>query len=77
MDTLELPPARHAAALNRLSRALDVPVEEFRDEPSDSDVSNLLALVQLWSEIEDREGRSRVLSVARQEAERGGYKGSA
>ncbi|KST56996.1 hypothetical protein AO398_26225 [Methylobacterium sp. GXS13] len=73
MDTLDA----HAATLNRLARALDVPVEEFLDEPSDSDASDFLALVQLWSEIEDREGRRRVLSVARQEAERGGYKGSA
>ena len=77
MDTLDPHAACRAATLNRLARALDVPVEEFLDEPSDSDASDFIALVQLWSEIEDREGRRRVLSVARQEAERGGYKGSA
>ena len=77
MDTLDPATTRHASALNRLARALDVPVEELIGEPSDGDTSEFLALVQLWSEIEDSEGRRRVMSVARQEAERGGYKGCA
>lgn len=77
MDTLDPTTARHASALNRLAHALGVPAEEFLGESPDSDASDLLALVQFWSEIEDNQGRRRVLSIARQEAERGGYKGSA
>ncbi|MCJ2143886.1 hypothetical protein [Methylobacterium sp. E-066] len=77
MDTLDAHTDRHAATLNRLAHTLDVPVAELFGEPPVGEAGALLALVQFWSAIEDGEGRHRVLSVARREAERGGYKGCA
>ncbi|MCJ2059626.1 hypothetical protein MKL09_24185 [Methylobacterium sp. J-048] len=77
MDTLDPHTDRHAAALNRLAHTLDVPVAEFFGEPANHEADDLLALVRLWSEIEGAQGRGRVLEIARQEAERGGYKGCA
>lgn len=55
------------------SRALNVPVETFLDEPPDSDAGELFALVRHWLAIGDSQARRRVLSLARQEAERSGY----
>lgn len=77
MDPFDPKADRHASALHRLTRELRVPVEEFIGEPSDSDTGEFLVLVQLWSKIEDSEGRRRLLNIAHQEAERGGYKGCA
>ncbi|MFC6027408.1 hypothetical protein ACLBXJ_28255 [Methylobacterium mesophilicum] len=77
MDTLDPSLIGHASALERVARALDVPVSEFLNERPADDADDLLALLRLWSEIEDSQGRRRVLSMARQEAERGGYKGCA
>lgn len=61
---------RTIATLKQLAHELDVPVEAFFREPEDSDAGDLLTLVRLWSAIPDNQGRRRVLSVARQEAER-------
>lgn len=77
MNPLDPQADRHASALHRLAGELRVPVEEFIGEPSDSDTGEFLVLVQFWSKIEASEGRQRVLNIARQEAERGGYKGCA
>lgn len=61
-------------ALERVARALRVPVAEFLGEPAGGETGDLLALMRLWSEIEDDQGRSRVLDIARQAAGRSGYK---
>lgn len=68
--------------LERLARELDLPVETFlpaaasRDaaQPLDADASELLALVRHWLAIDDGQARRRVLSLARQEAERSGLR---
>lgn len=67
-----------------LARELDVPVEAFftdaardADAPGtalDADASELLALVRHWLAIGDGQARRRVLSLARQEAERAGFR---
>ena len=77
MDTLDPNLTGQASALERIARALNVSVAEFLNERPADEADDLLALVLLWSEIEDSQGRRRVLSTARQEAERGGYKGCA
>ncbi|MGU3341640.1 hypothetical protein ACLBXJ_26890 [Methylobacterium mesophilicum] len=77
MDTLDPSLIGHASALERVARALNVPVSGFLSERPADDADDVLALLRLWSEIEDSQGRRRVLSMARQEAERGGYKGCA
>jgi hypothetical protein len=64
---------RHGALLERLARELNVPAETFLDEPPDGDAGELCALVRHWLAIGDSQGRRRVLSLARQEAERSGY----
>lgn len=73
MDTLDPTISRNAPALKRLAHALDVPVERFLSEPHANEVGDLLNLMRLWSQIEDNQGRRRVLNVARQEAERGSH----
>jgi hypothetical protein len=60
-----------AAALKQIADVLNIPVEVLLGEPSGSEADDLLTLVGLWSAIQDGQGRRRVLSVARQEAERG------
>ncbi|WP_070999099.1 hypothetical protein [Methylobacterium sp. C1] len=61
--------ARTIATLKQLARELNVPVEAFLRAPAEGEAGDLLTLVRLWSSIPDTEGRRRVLSVARQEAE--------
>lgn len=65
---------RTIATLKKLACELNVPVEAFFREPAENEAEDLLALVRLWSAIPDSQGRHRVLSVARQEAERSGRK---
>jgi len=77
MDTLDPSLTGHASALERVARALDVPMAEFLGDRSGDEADDLFALLRLWSEIEDDQGRDRVLEIARQAAERGGYKGCA
>ena len=62
---------RNAATLERLALELGVPIEAFVGEPPDTKADDLLTLMRLWSEIDDNQGRQRVLSAARHEAERG------
>ena len=64
---------RHGALLGQLAVALQVPAETFLDEPPDGEAGELFALVRHWLAISDGQGRRRVLSLARQEAERSGY----
>ena len=75
---------RRSATLERLARELDRPVETFFTdagantespgaESLDADASELLALVRHWLAIDDGQARRRVLSLARQEAERSGF----
>ena len=64
---------RHGPLLETLAGALNVPAETFLDEPPDGEAGELFALVQHWLAIGDGQGRRRVLSLARQEAERSGY----
>ena len=59
--------------LETLAGTLNVPAETFLDEPPDGEAGELFALVRHWLAIGDGQGRRRVLSVARQEAERSGY----
>ncbi len=59
--------------LEQLARELNVPAETFLDEPPDGDAGELFALVWHWLAIGDSQARRRVLSLARQEAERSGY----
>ena len=65
---------RHTAALKLLAGALNVPAETFLGEPPEGDAGELFTLVRHWLAIEDSQGRRRVLSAARQEAERSGYR---
>jgi|GEM_PF-3048488 len=66
--------------LERLARELDIPVEAFSPgaespgEPLDPDAGELLTLVRHWLAIDDGQARRRVLSLARQEAERSGLR---
>lgn len=64
---------RHGALLMRLARELSVPPETFLSEPPDGEAGELCALVRHWLAIGDSQARRRVLSLARQEAERSGY----
>jgi hypothetical protein len=64
---------RQAALLAQLARELNIPLETFLDEPPDGDAGELFALVRHWLAIGDSQARRRVLSLARQEAERSGY----
>lgn len=68
-----LPVDHHAATLGRLAAELNMPVEAFLSDLPDGDAGELLTLMRLWSAIEDGQGRRRVLSLARVEAERAGY----
>lgn len=53
----------------RVSEALGLPLEAFYgDVPGEA--GELLTLMRLWSSIEDKQARQRVLIVARQEFER-------
>jgi transcriptional regulator with XRE-family HTH domain len=70
-------PLSHVATLERLAHELNVPVEAFLTETMEGEAGELLTLVRLWSSIEDTQGRRRVLSLARIEAERASYKESA
>ena len=73
-----------SATLERLARELDLPVEAFfteaipdaasPDAALDPDAGELLALVRHWLAIGDGQARRRVLSLARQEAERAGLR---
>jgi hypothetical protein len=61
--------------LERLARELDLPVEAFFTDADpgaalDGEAGELLALVRHWLAIGDGQARRRVLSLARQEAER-------
>ncbi len=67
------PVGRQGALLEQLARELNVPAETFLDEPPDGDAGELFALVRHWLAIGDSQARRRVLSLARQEAERSGY----
>lgn len=77
MDTLDPSLTDHASALERVARALNVSVANFLSERPADNADDLLALLRLWSEIEDNQGRNRVLEIARQVAERGSYKACA
>jgi len=77
-----------SATLERLARELDLPVEAFFTdavpdakspgaESLDADAGELLALVRHWLAIDDGQARRRVLSLARQEAERSGFRACA
>jgi hypothetical protein len=71
-----------SATLERLARELDLPVEAFfteaiPDAALDADAGELLALVRHWLAIGDGQARRRVLSLARQEAERSGFRACA
>lgn len=62
--------------LERLARELDLPVEAFFKDTTagtdalDADAGEFLALVRHFLAIGDGQARRRVLSLARQEAER-------
>ena len=77
------PLGRRSALLERLARELDLPVEAFLPgaespgAPPDPEAGELLALVRHWLAIEDGQARRRVLSLARQEAERAGLRACA
>ncbi|MCJ2072884.1 hypothetical protein MKK75_29515 [Methylobacterium sp. J-030] len=82
-------PGSRSAMLERLARELDLPVEAFlteadpdTDSPGAAPVAEagdllaleLVALVRHWLAIGDGQARRRVLSLARQEAERSGLR---
>lgn len=64
---------RYGHLIERLARELNVPAATFLEEPPDGDAGELFALVRHWLAIGDSQARRRVLSLARQEAERAGY----
>ncbi|MGU3667561.1 hypothetical protein ACLBX9_25535 [Methylobacterium sp. A49B] len=65
---------RHGVLLGQLAQALNRPAESFLEEPPpDGEAGELCALVRHWLAIGDGQARRRVLSLARQEAERSGY----
>ena len=59
--------------LQAIARALSIEPEALLVDGLESDVSEVTRLLHLWSKIDDVQGRRRVLSVLRQEAERCGY----
>lgn len=68
-----------SALLARLAGELDLPVEAFFTDADpgaalDTEAGELLALVRHWLAIGDGQARRRVLSLARQEAERSGLR---
>lgn len=61
--------ARSRTLLLRVSEALGLPPEAFySDAPGEA--GELLALMRLWSAIEDKQARQRILTITRQEFER-------
>jgi hypothetical protein len=59
--------------LQAIARALDIEPEALLVDGSEADVGEVTRLLHLWSKIDDVQGRRRVLSILRQEAERCGY----
>lgn len=61
--------ARSRSLLMRVSEALGLPLEAFySDAPGEA--GELLTLMRLWSAIEDKQARQRILTIAKQEFER-------
>lgn len=59
--------------LKAIAHALNVEPEALFDGTLESETSEAATLMRLWLRIGDIQGRKRVLSVARHEAERSGY----
>ncbi|MCJ2074100.1 hypothetical protein MKK68_00285 [Methylobacterium sp. E-016] len=59
--------------LQAIARALNVKPETLFAEATEDEVSEAATLIRLWLRITDPQGRRRVLSVARQEAEISSY----
>ncbi|MCJ2089922.1 hypothetical protein MKK88_28620 [Methylobacterium sp. E-005] len=62
-----------STTLARIAELLNVPIEAFTAARADGDIQGLVSLLRLWSEIGDGQGRQRVLSFARMEAERSNH----
>ncbi len=61
--------ARSRSLLLRVSEALGLPLEAFySDAPGEA--GELLTLMRLWSAIDDKQARRRILMIAKQEFER-------
>lgn len=61
--------AHSRTLLFRVSEALGLPLKAlYSDAPGEA--GELLTLMRLWSSIEDKQARQRILIVARQEFER-------
>lgn len=62
------------AALARIAEALGRPIRSFHEVDGDARPGAELAeLLMLWEVVTDRQGRTRILNLARQEAARCGY----
>ena len=59
--------------LQAIARALNIGPEALFVDEREADVSEVAGLLHLWSKIDDVQGRRRVLSLLRLEAERCGY----
>ncbi len=72
------PSAEHrAAVLKRLADELQRAGGDALERPDNSEIDDLATLVRLWLEIENPQGRRRVLSVARQEVDHATHRKSA
>ena len=59
--------------LHAIARALSIEPEALLTDGLEADISEVASLLHLWSKIDDVQGRRRVISVLRQEAERCGH----
>jgi hypothetical protein len=60
--------------LRAIAHALGIKPEVLFNGTPEIEANEATILLQLWSKIEDPQGRQRVLSVLRQEAERCGFR---
>lgn len=56
--------------LARLAAALGVDIKDFLDLDAQDEHQDTLALLRSWYGVTDRQGRARILSLARKEASR-------
>lgn len=56
--------------LVRISEILECPISDLFGSKSAAAVNELVELVRLWQATTERQGKERILAVARQEAER-------
>jgi len=64
------PTQDHSRLIRQIADALGIPVVQLLNADALPFPGELLDLIRTYTEINDRQGRQRVLTVARREAER-------